>query len=108
MAAHHWPGKALLMVGEQKAKCQGRGPKKGRASLEGFCPFREKRERWRSRLLSYASCVEGTAMPGARLRSFRLGDRSELLVEHLLAGFAFTVTSLRERLPTEWTSRRLS
>jgi hypothetical protein len=29
-------------------------------------------------------------MPGGRLRSFRLGDRSELLVQHLLAGIAFT------------------
>jgi hypothetical protein len=29
-------------------------------------------------------------MPGARLRTFRLGNRSELLVEQLLAGFAFT------------------
>jgi hypothetical protein len=29
-------------------------------------------------------------MPGGRLRTFRLGNRSELLVEQLLAGFAFT------------------
>jgi len=29
-------------------------------------------------------------MPGARLKSFRLGDRSELLVQHLLSGIAFT------------------
>lgn len=29
-------------------------------------------------------------MPGARLRTFRLGNRSELLVEQLLSGFAFT------------------
>jgi hypothetical protein len=29
-------------------------------------------------------------MSGGRARSFRLGDRSELLVEHLLAGIAFT------------------
>jgi hypothetical protein len=35
-------------------------------------------------------------MPGARLRSFRLGDRSELLVEHLLAGFAFTTRVPRQ------------
>jgi hypothetical protein len=34
-------------------------------------------------------------MPGARLRTFRLGNRSELLVEQLLAGFAFTT-----RVPT--------
>jgi hypothetical protein len=35
-------------------------------------------------------------MPGARLASFRLGDRSELLVEHLLAGFAFTTRVPRQ------------
>jgi hypothetical protein len=35
-------------------------------------------------------------MPGARLRSFRLGDRSELLAEHLLAGFAFTTRVPRQ------------
>lgn len=35
-------------------------------------------------------------MPGARLRSFRLGDRSELLVEHLLVGFAFTTRVPRQ------------
>lgn len=35
-------------------------------------------------------------MPGARLASFRLGDRSELLVEHLLAGFAFTTPVPRQ------------
>ncbi len=35
-------------------------------------------------------------MSGARLRSFRLGDRSELLVEHLLAGFAFTTRVPRQ------------
>jgi hypothetical protein len=29
-------------------------------------------------------------MPGGRLQTFRLGNRSELLVEQLLAGFAFT------------------
>jgi hypothetical protein len=29
-------------------------------------------------------------MPGGRLRTFRLGNRAELLVEQLLAGFAFT------------------
>jgi hypothetical protein len=28
-------------------------------------------------------------MPAARLRSYRLGDRAELLVQHLLAGLAF-------------------
>jgi hypothetical protein len=35
-------------------------------------------------------------MTGARLRSFRLGDRSELLVEHLLAGFTFTTRVPRQ------------
>jgi hypothetical protein len=35
-------------------------------------------------------------MSGARLRSFRLGDRSELLVESLLAGFAFTTRVPRQ------------
>jgi len=35
-------------------------------------------------------------MSGARLRSYRLGDRSELLVEHLLAGFAFTTRVPRQ------------
>jgi hypothetical protein len=35
-------------------------------------------------------------MPGARLRSFRLGDRSELLVQHLLAGLAFTTPVPRQ------------
>jgi hypothetical protein len=35
-------------------------------------------------------------MSGARLRSFRLGDRSEVLVEHLLAGFAFTTRVPRQ------------
>lgn len=35
-------------------------------------------------------------MPGARLRSFRLGDRSELLVEHLLAAVAFTTRVPRQ------------
>jgi hypothetical protein len=35
-------------------------------------------------------------MPGARLRSFRLGDRSELLVQHLLAGIAFTTPVPRQ------------
>jgi len=35
-------------------------------------------------------------MPGARLRTFRLGDRSELLVEQLLAGFAFTTRVPRQ------------
>lgn len=35
-------------------------------------------------------------MPGARLRSFRLGDRAELLVQHLLAGLAFTTPVPRQ------------
>jgi hypothetical protein len=35
-------------------------------------------------------------MPGGRARSFRLGDRSELLVEHLLAGVAFTTRVPRQ------------
>jgi hypothetical protein len=35
-------------------------------------------------------------MPGARLRSFRLGDRSELLVEQLLAAIAFTTRVPRQ------------
>src|SRR5258707_1705297 len=35
-------------------------------------------------------------MPGARMASFRLGDRSELLVEHLLAGIAFTARVPRQ------------
>jgi len=35
-------------------------------------------------------------MPGGRLRSFRLGDRAELLVQHLLAGFAFTTPVPRQ------------
>lgn len=35
-------------------------------------------------------------MPGARLQTFRLGDRSELLVEQLLAGFAFTTRVPRQ------------
>jgi hypothetical protein len=35
-------------------------------------------------------------MPGARMASFRLGDRSEILVEHLLAGFAFTTRVPRQ------------
>src|SRR5579862_1267177 len=35
-------------------------------------------------------------MPGGRLRSFRLGDRAELLVEQLLAGFAFTTRVPRQ------------
>ena len=35
-------------------------------------------------------------MPGGRSRSFRLGDRSELLVEHLLAGVAFTTRVPRQ------------
>jgi hypothetical protein len=34
--------------------------------------------------------LKGEPMPGGRLRTFRLGNRSELLVEQLLAGFAFT------------------
>lgn len=35
-------------------------------------------------------------MPGARLRTYRLGDRSELLVEHLLSAFAFTTRVPRQ------------
>lgn len=35
-------------------------------------------------------------MPGGRARSFRLGDRSELLVEHLLGGVAFTIRVPRQ------------
>jgi hypothetical protein len=35
-------------------------------------------------------------MPGGRLRTFRLGDRSELLVQHLLAGIAFTTPVPRQ------------
>jgi hypothetical protein len=35
-------------------------------------------------------------MPGARLRSFRLGDRSELLVEQLLTSIAFTAPVPRQ------------
>jgi len=35
-------------------------------------------------------------VPGARLRSFRLGDRAELLVQHLLAGLAFTTPVPRQ------------
>ena len=35
-------------------------------------------------------------MSGGRARSFRLGDRSELLVEHLLAGIAFTTRVPRQ------------
>ena len=35
-------------------------------------------------------------MPGARLKTFRLGDRSELLVEHLLSAFAFTTRVPRQ------------
>ena len=35
-------------------------------------------------------------MSGGRARSFRLGDRSELLVEHLLAGVAFTTRVPRQ------------
>lgn len=35
-------------------------------------------------------------MPGARLRTFRLGDRSELLVEQLLTAFAFTTRVPRQ------------
>jgi hypothetical protein len=35
-------------------------------------------------------------MPGGRLRSFRLGDRAELLVGHLLAGVAFTTPVPRQ------------
>lgn len=35
-------------------------------------------------------------MPGGRLQSYRLGDRSELLVGHLLAGVAFTTPVPRQ------------
>jgi hypothetical protein len=35
-------------------------------------------------------------MPGGRLRSFRLGDRAELLVGHLLTGVAFTTPVPRQ------------
>jgi hypothetical protein len=35
-------------------------------------------------------------MPGGRLRTFRLGDRAELLVENLLAGLAFTTRVPRQ------------
>lgn len=35
-------------------------------------------------------------MPGGRLRTFRLGDRSELLVQHLLSGIAFTTPVPRQ------------
>lgn len=35
-------------------------------------------------------------MPGGRLRPFRLGDRAELLVSHLLAGVAFTTPVPRQ------------
>ncbi len=35
-------------------------------------------------------------MPGGRPRSFRLGDRSELLIEYLLAGVAFTTRVPRQ------------
>jgi len=35
-------------------------------------------------------------MPGARLASFRLGDRSEVLIENLLTGFAFTTRVPRQ------------
>jgi len=35
-------------------------------------------------------------MPGARYRSFRLGDRSELLAENLLCAFAFTTRVPRQ------------
>jgi hypothetical protein len=35
-------------------------------------------------------------MPGARLRNFRFGDRSEQLVEHLLSAFAFTTRVPRQ------------
>jgi hypothetical protein len=40
--------------------------------------------------------MEEHLMPGGRLRSFRLGDRAELLVGHLLAGVAFTTPVPRE------------
>jgi hypothetical protein len=35
-------------------------------------------------------------MPGARLRGFRLGDRAELLVQHLLTGLAYTTPVPRQ------------
>lgn len=35
-------------------------------------------------------------MPGVRQRSFRLGDRSELLIQHLLTGIAFTTPVPRQ------------
>lgn len=35
-------------------------------------------------------------MPGGRLRGFRLGDRAELLVQHLLTGLAFTTPVPRQ------------
>ncbi len=35
-------------------------------------------------------------MSGARSRTFRLGDRSEFLVEHLLAGVAFSTRVPRQ------------
>ena len=35
-------------------------------------------------------------MPGARYQSFRLGDRSELLAEHLLSAFAYTTRVPRQ------------
>ena len=35
-------------------------------------------------------------MPGGRQRSFRLGDRAELLVQHLLSGLAFTTPVPRQ------------
>jgi len=36
-------------------------------------------------------------MPGVRARNLRLGDRSELLAEQLLAGFAFTTRVPRRK-----------
>lgn len=38
----------------------------------------------------------GESMPGGRSRTFRLGDRSELLVQHLLTGIAFTTPVPRQ------------
>jgi len=41
-------------------------------------------------------------MPGGRLRSFRMGNRSELLVEQLLAGRAFTTPRASARTRLDW------
>src|SRR5882762_3466342 len=50
-------------------------------------------------VVSGKRCPDGgkeKLMPGGRSRSFRLGDRSELLVQHLLAGLAFTTPVPRQ------------